>query len=432
MTGRKRLRSFAVILNPRSASFWWLFIVPLVLGVATRAGWAIYRAAPIGGEAQNVAVALATGRGFADPYFVGSGPTAHLLPVSPLIAGAVYRLLGPHSVASEVVLQALALIEIFATYLLTAILFIRLGLPRLVGLAAFAFLALAPLFFGPETVEFRYWEGALATIIGAGILLWATGDDPFRAVIWPAVLIALGCFVSPPVGVAGIAVMVAAIVANRAWRLGVMMGGWLAFSLACLFGPWAIRNERVFHTPIVLRSNLGIELAVANHDRAYADDSWETLNRRFQEVHPSQSPRAQEMVRRIGEVAYSSGLYVETKAWIRDNPGTFFRLCARHVRQQILPSAWQFANGSKLLVCERLLLFSLIALTGLIGGTWAMASLDRRFGYIVMFFGAIMLFYAPFQPVLRYLYLNYANLTFCAATALFLVYRRWTTSRGGG
>ena len=416
-------RSFVAALQPRSPSFRWLIVVPLLLGVAARAGWAIYRAAPIGGEAQNVAVALATGRGFADPYFVGSGPTAHLLPVSPLIAGAVYGLFGPHALISEIVLEALALLEVFGTFLLTTLLFVRLGLPRLLALCCFAFLSLAPLFFGPETVEFRYWEGALATLTGAAILLWATDEDPFRKLLLPAVLIAWGWFVSPQVGLAGTVVLLVTIVVHRAWSKGAKLLGLLALALACLFGPWTVRNQNVFHRPIVMRSNLGLELAVANHDRAYADDSWETLWRRFAEIHPSQSKQAQATYLRVGEVAYFEALKTQTLRWIHENPGKFLSLCARHVRQQIVPSAWQFASGSKLLVAERLALYSFIALTGLLGCLWAVAALDRRFACVLIFIGTIMLSYAPFQPVLRYLYLNYINLVFCSATFLYLAYR---------
>ncbi|MFL6788142.1 MAG: hypothetical protein ACJ8FC_05730, partial [Sphingomicrobium sp.] len=39
------------------------------------------------GEATLIAQALADGRGFADAYFPGSGPTAHLSPAVPLIPG---------------------------------------------------------------------------------------------------------------------------------------------------------------------------------------------------------------------------------------------------------------------------------------------------------------------------------------------------------
>ena len=57
------------------------------------------------GEAFNVARAIAQGRGFADAYQIGQGPTAHLLPVSPMIGGMVYRLFGVNSNLSELILS---------------------------------------------------------------------------------------------------------------------------------------------------------------------------------------------------------------------------------------------------------------------------------------------------------------------------------------
>ena len=67
----------------------WLLSLATLVGLAERIGWATIRRTPWAtGEAPNVAIALAHGRGFSDAFFVGQGPTAHLLPIAPAIAGA--------------------------------------------------------------------------------------------------------------------------------------------------------------------------------------------------------------------------------------------------------------------------------------------------------------------------------------------------------
>lgn len=56
------------------------------------------------GEAGNVAHAIAGSRGFGDRRFIGSGPTAHLTPAQPLLAGLVLNLFGLDSMASVLLL----------------------------------------------------------------------------------------------------------------------------------------------------------------------------------------------------------------------------------------------------------------------------------------------------------------------------------------
>src|SRR5476651_1525958 len=78
----------------------------LLVGIAERSLWNLIRPG-IGApkyEAFNVAAALANGFGFADTFRAGQGPTAHLLPISPAIAGSLYAVFGIQAWPAEFLL----------------------------------------------------------------------------------------------------------------------------------------------------------------------------------------------------------------------------------------------------------------------------------------------------------------------------------------
>jgi hypothetical protein len=53
-----------------------------------------------GAEMGRIARALATGRGYADPFFGQTGPTAWVTPLFPLILGGIFKVFGVYSTAS--------------------------------------------------------------------------------------------------------------------------------------------------------------------------------------------------------------------------------------------------------------------------------------------------------------------------------------------
>ena len=103
----------------------------LLIGTGERALFNLLRPIPGGaGEAFNVAAALANGFGFADAYRVGQGPTAHLLPTTPAIAGAVYAIFGLEAWLAEFLLACWSIGLAMGTYLLLFSAFDRLGSSR--------------------------------------------------------------------------------------------------------------------------------------------------------------------------------------------------------------------------------------------------------------------------------------------------------------
>jgi hypothetical protein len=100
----------------------------------------------------------------------------------------------------------------------------------------------------------------------------------------------------------------------------------LAVGAAIAISPWVIRNQRALGAPILLRDNLGLELAVAFNDTVgvtmYETDRNGTYNR----VHPNVSPEQALRVRDLGEVAYMHSRMVEGREWISMHPARTVQL----------------------------------------------------------------------------------------------------------
>ena len=418
--------------SPLHASRW--VLAALAIGIVERIIWAMTRDTGYAtGEAAHVAVAVAQGRGFADAFAVGQGPTAHLLPISPSIAGGVYAVLGIQKVAAEAVLLAWALLLTLGAFGLFARAFVRAGSPRGAVIAGFAILCAAPLYSSTEAFDFRVWEGALAVALAGlflALLMDAEAGRRWRCFdLWLAALPALTFFVGPPVGLAAMTAW-----ALFVWRRRRREGLWrrvagLMLALALLIGPWTARNMAVMGHPIWLRDNVGLELAIANHPAAVDPaDARKVLDQRIDQIHPFASPAAYAKLQEAGgEVAYARMLGAQTIMWIRAHPADTATIWLRHLREMVFPDKGPFmtAHGKKLPVF-RAACVDLLGALGLLGIAMAITRRDRLLSYVIGFVVIPVLAYLPFHPVARYLWLVYPPMTFFAADA---VARLWSLLR---
>jgi hypothetical protein len=397
-------------------------------GVVLRLLWhALVYGAPtifIGaGEAARVALAVAEGRGFADAYFAGQGPTAHLLPVNPAIAGLILDLLGTESGSGNLCLMAWSLGQCALAYWLLYRLFAWMGVSPVALRWSVVILSIVPLYFERELVDFRYWEGALAlALLGANLIALTdaqgrgtmTGHDIARA----SLLCAAAALVCPPVGLGAVAAWGFFALRRLPWRTTVTFAATGAAAMALILGPWMIRNMTVLDSGPLLRSNVGLELAIANHPGALADLPPATAyTRRLEEVHPFVSSRARAAMEAAGgEVAYSAALGRATRQWISDHPAAFARLSLRHLRQLYFPEPWMFTySESDGRLVSRALVTALVNLIGLIGLAVGLVQRRRGYGAIAVMLGCISLPYMLVQPMPRYTFLLYAPLLFVAA-----------------
>lgn len=395
-------------------------------GIAERVVWlAAQPTRTAMGEAMNVAVALGQGRGFAGAYGAGHGATAHLLPLGPAFAGGVYRWLAPGSVAAEAILAAWSIGLTIGSYLLLFRAFRHLGIARRPRLIALALGMLAPAYITVETIDFRVWEGGLATFLAALFLdrILATHrtieaqDHDIRRFPWTLVACAsLLFFVNPPLGASAFACLSILGLTRMPLRANVGGAAMAIGFLAVAIVPWTIRNHYALGEIVPLRSNAGLELALANNrEMAEASDPSTALEQRLFVLHPTANAVARQEVIRIGEVAYANRLGAQAKRWIADNPGSAARLCARHIRQMLVPDRWMTDPRHSRIGGIRALYIQAVGLAGLLGLARLLIERRREGGiYPAVMVLLTVLLIAPFQPVSRYAYILYPTLCFLA------------------
>lgn len=409
------------IAKPRRPGPAWMLAALIVMGIAIRLEWMASNPdkARSSGEAFNVAVAFARTGQIADAFAVGQGPTAHLTPLAPMIAGTVYRMLGIDTPASNSVLTGWSLALAFGSFLLFYRIFGRLGAPvagRLLGVGFMALIPMNNIYF--ETTLFRIWEGGLAVFVAAIILdtllrLDAASRVTMRDVGGVALLTATCLFISPPLGVAaylgGLLLMVRKVDARR-WPRTIAIVG---FMTALVLGPWLVRNIIVMDRPILLRDNIGLEMAQAFHDKALTTDNIpETFWARHKQIHPFRKGYAA-MQAAGGEAAYAEALGVETRAWIAAHPTGAARLALEHTLAMMFPppSSWDPPDLRAWIKAAILSLVTLLGLAGLIAG-WRRREIG--YGYAGLFALVPVIPYALVQPDLRYRYIIAALLAFLA------------------
>lgn len=398
-----------------------LATILVAAGIAERAIWNALRPTPsAAGEALNVAIALASGRGFADAYGPGTGPTAHLLPLSPGLGGLVYAAAGVRSPVAELILACWSIGLAMLTYLLLWSAFAKLGtlpLARLMGLATGCLL---PAYIGQEAVDFRLWDGGLtAALMALLVNRLVTAQRPVTKgrIAMIGACCAMLLFVNAPAGVA--AVLCTTVFSLRSLQLRQV--ALLATITVVLFTvvttPWVMRNYHVFGQFVPSRSNAGLELAVGMDPAApAASDRLAEFFTNYKHVHPSFAEPRQRMIAIGGEVPYSHLQARTTLSWMRSHPGGTLRLISLHLRQQFAPEPWQFAafNGGPLPTQPRAAAIGTISLLGLAGLVAAL--IRRRIGWIypALLVVALSLLTSPFQPMPRYTYLFYPLLVFAA------------------
>lgn len=382
-------------------------------------------------EAFNMAVSFARTGVLGDSFAPGQGPSAHVLPITPLWAGTVYRWLGVQSPAAELVLATAAIACVIASLLFLYRAFGLIGTPRPARLAGLAFLALVPLQFTLEIREFRIWEGALAVCLAhAG--LWAVLRLERAAQIsWPAIigmglLAATLFFTSPPMGL-GLYLCCGWLLLEkcppRRWPGAALAA---AAALALFVVPWTMRNIEALGAPVWLRPNFGLELALAYHPGAVTDDPGKAFYERWRAVHPFASQfNVARMQAAGGEVAYARALGNEARAWIRAHPAQAAMLTLRHAREYLLPPpyVWRYEKDRHVAVA-RSAVHSAIGALGVAGMVVALVAAWRRFRFAALLMVAAALPYVVVQPVIRYRYLIAGLLVMFAADLVARAARR--------
>jgi len=277
-------------------------------------------------ESGNIAHSLATGHGFSSPFRVDTGPTAWMTPLFPLLLAGIFRLFGAYTFHAW---AATVLFNISCCTL--ACIPIYFAGKRIGGIALGAGAAWLWAIF-PNAILLpveSMWDGSISALLVATIL-WATlalaESDSQRLRKWCAYGLLWG-----------VALLFNATLA----ALFPILAGWLAYRarqekrewfknaaaavviiiLCCV--PWTIRNYRVFHQFVPLRSVLGLQLWLGNNDQ--------TQDIFRGDLHPIYNSAEREKYIAMGEIPYMQQKKQEAIAYMVSHPAREARLITYRV-----------------------------------------------------------------------------------------------------
>jgi 4-amino-4-deoxy-L-arabinose transferase-like glycosyltransferase len=313
------IRTFTNSFRAAATSLWLLMLVALALRLGYM--WQFQSIHPRQGvsvipflfESGNIAHSLATGHGFSSPFRVDTGPTAWMTPLFPLLLAGIFRIFGAytfHAWAATVLLNisccTLACIPIYFAGK-------RIGGIALAAGAAWFWATFPNAILMP--VE-SMWDASISALLTATIL-WATLAlaESQRLRNWCAYGLLWG-----------VALMFNATLA----ALFPFLAGWLVYRaqqqkrewfkngaaavaiiiLCCV--PWTIRNYRVFHQFVPLRSVLGLQLWLGNNDQ--------TQDIFRGDLHPIYNAAERDKYISLGEIAYMQQKQQEAIAYMFSHP----------------------------------------------------------------------------------------------------------------
>ena len=396
----------------------------LLLGAFVRAAWLWWHGlGHAAGEARNIAVAFAQTGAIANSFGRGSGLTAQLNPVPEIFAGSVYRIFGIESTASETILAGCAIFITMASGYALFRAFALLDVPLAWRITALVVYALLPMNFDLETTAFRIWEGGIAVLLAAVLLVRVLVCENASTIGWRqwaglSVIASLILFFNPAMGLAAFAMLGILLLRQSPVRRWPPLLATSTLTLVLVLAPWTIRNYEAFGSFIPLRSTAGIDLALANYAGALdAADQRKAFVERLDEIHPFQSQQAFNRMLTYGnERIYARALGSEAREWIVENPGSFLRLSIRHITQFYFPPRWFWTiyETSSSGTGAKQAIFWIISALGLTGAISGLLFWRGAWFYVSAFALAPSLTYAVAQPVLRYHYLVHGILTFLA------------------
>jgi hypothetical protein len=266
-------------------------------------------------ESGNIAHSLATGHGISSPFRVDTGPTAWMTPLFPLLLAGIFRLFGAYTFHAW---AATVLVNISCCTL--ACIPIYFAGKRIGGIAFAAGAAWLWAIF-PNAILLpveSMWDASLSALLAATIL-WATlklaESEMQRLRDWCAYGLLWGVALMFNATLAGLFPFLAAWLVYRArlerrsW-VGNVTASVAIIVLCCV--PWTVRNYRVFHQFVPLRSVLGLQLWLGNNDQ--------TQDIFRGDLHPIYNSAERDKYISLGEIAYMQQKKHEAIAYMLSHP----------------------------------------------------------------------------------------------------------------
>jgi len=383
----------------------------------------------VGQEAACVAAALASGKGFANPFRGYEAPTAWLAPVFPLLWSVGYRIFNPET--SRGGLYFIQLVNcVFSALTCWPIFWLgtkKFG-TKIGGAAAWtwAFLPLAILF----PLEWT-WDQSLSALLLA-LLLCATfylRDAAARSMAWSGygLLWGFAVLVNPTLCLALPFLMAWLTYSRRRTdalpSLRPLLRVTLLFVLAIL--PWTARNYFVLDGFMFIKSNFGLELWLGNNGSVPVNDVYAS------QLNPMVNHQQLFQLAFTGELPYMRAKQRVAVAFIRANPGTFLKLFSRRVLDTW--TAWYDSRIDKWIVALRLgwVWAAFCGAFSLLAGAGLIMSLRRKFLDTLPLVLCAMLIPFPYYVTHSSLRYRHPIDPILTLFAVYAVTRMYLAARGG-
>jgi hypothetical protein len=275
-------------------------------------------------ETSRIAASIATNQGFSSPFRKASGPSAWIPPLYPYLLGVIFYVFGVYTSAAfvvavsvNIIVHALASVILYCVARKTfgeraarlsayslgtfPLLFYPLVLLRVLGAYGGR-----GLFISPNLIWYMHLS-ELAIVL----LIWMTLNTShwivygaawgFAALLNPTILA-----LAPP--------FLLWQMCHKHRTRYVTMAVFIA--VICM-APWLYRNYSVFHHPVFIRDNLGVELRVGNQPGQ--NGLWDA------ELHPDQSDFELNRLIEMGEVEYARDCGQQAVRIVLARPGEFLR-----------------------------------------------------------------------------------------------------------
>jgi hypothetical protein len=280
-------------------------------------------------EDAAIATSLIERGQFADPYVIPTGPTAHLPPLVPGILTLIWSVFGM-GLAGGYAIYLLSITAFSALYALLPWFGGKLGLGGEAGVLAGI---VGTLIVMRPGMQLGNGEELAAIVLGllaiAFLRRWTEGLGSFGGSLLLGAACGAAYHLQPvllPVVLGWMVFELWRSRDRRKWYLSALLI--LGMAIAC--APWAWRNYTVLGDAYFIRSDLGLELRMGNHDGATGNaDAMASHEYR----HPRSHPDEARQVRDLGEAEYMRRARVEAVDWIRAHPGRFLGLTASRTVQ---------------------------------------------------------------------------------------------------
>ena len=271
--------------------------------------WFFHRGVEMG----LLAHSLLAGFGLSSPFGVPTGPTAFIAPGYPLLTAAVFWLCGEQTRLSAAVMMtgqlAVALVTIWLLMYLARSLFNE----RTCLIAGLLWACSPPLLWIP-TIS---WDTSLSICLLLGLLTLVLhlGDG---VSCWTWVFLGAYCALAGLLNPALLPALAAPLL-WLAWKTRSNARNYpllAALSFTVVFAPWPIRNARVFHAFVPLRTTVGFELWMGNREGAsgYLE---ERLFPMYNHIELAE-------YQRLGEIGYTTQKSTLARQYIESHTFRFF------------------------------------------------------------------------------------------------------------